>query len=206
MKRVVVPIQAIQERRFGVRLRLVNGVGFLALGWREIDGAGTFGPAPVALANEEGGSKGFGVHVSALFSEDRLRLDDGAGFAFVVDAYDCGLYLEDLALAGRRERLEELNGALPIDDAPGVELGNTRDGSRGGSGVEVYDFLVRVFECLMRLSNCPCERGDFLLVTGSTLDDIQWRTKRIESDLRRMIGYAGKTWKFGCSSYKTGQV
>ena len=129
----------------------MHSVGFFALGWREIDGAGTFGPAPIALADVEGGSDGLGIQFSTLLTEYRLRLYDSAGFAFVVHAHDGGLDFEGLALACRRERLEELNGALPVDDAPGVEFGNAWDGGRCGSGIEVYHFLVRVFECLRKL-------------------------------------------------------
>lgn len=149
VQRVVVAVQPVQMRRLGARLVLVHSIGLLALGGREVLRLGALGAAPAALADEEGGARDFGVRLAARgVDEVHLRLHDGAGLAFVVDAEDAAAQLEAAAFRGGRDGFEEGHGALAVDDAFGVQRGDAGDAGVGGRlrGVEVDYFLGGLFE------------------------------------------------------------
>lgn len=79
--------------------------------------------------------------------DERLfRFDDGAGLALVVDAEDLVADFKLAAGGGYGDGLEECDGALAVDDAAGVELGDAGDGDGVGAGVEVDDVEVGFLE------------------------------------------------------------
>jgi hypothetical protein len=110
----------------------------------------TLGPSPSALADEEARADGAGVDFSRVLVDDGLLgLDDGAGLALVVDAQDFGAEFEGAALRGGGEGFEELEQALAVDDAAGVEFGDAGDRVRGLRRVEIDYFLRCLFECYL---------------------------------------------------------
>jgi hypothetical protein len=70
-----------------------------------------------------------------------------AGFSFVVDANDFGAELEGSACGGGREWFEEGHYPLAVEDAAGVEFGDTWDGGCALGGIEVNYFLGCMLEC-----------------------------------------------------------
>lgn len=155
MQRVVVAVEAVQQRGLGGGLVRDGGVGGLALGRGEALGRGALGAAPVALGDVEGRRGDARVDVArGDVDEVRLRVDDGAGPALVVDADDLGAGLELAAGAGGGEGLEELDLALAVDDAAGVEGGNAGDLDGLLGGVEVDDFLGVALEGWRGPSQC----------------------------------------------------
>ena len=76
-----------------------------------------------------------------------LGFGDGAGFAFVVHPEDFPAELEFFAGGSGRDGFKEVDLALAVYDARGVELGDTGD-CRAGEGArdEVDDFLICVLE------------------------------------------------------------
>ncbi len=78
-----------------------------------------------------------------------LRLEHGARAALVVDAEDAAAHLEAPAGRGGGQRAQELDTALAVNDAAGVEPRDAGYGrARRGARVEVDDLLVRVLEGL----------------------------------------------------------
>lgn len=147
VKRVVVAVQAVQERRLLGGLVFQHGVGLLALGRGVVLGRGTLGAAPVALADEEGASRDARVDLAGSdLDEVRLGLDDRARATLVVDAEDLGTDLELVASRGSGQRLEELDLALAVDDAGSVEVGDAGDLDGLLGLVEVNHFLGRALE------------------------------------------------------------
>jgi hypothetical protein len=170
VKRVIVSIQPVQQRRLAVCLVLKHGVGLFALGRGVVDGGRALGTAPVALRDEEGAADGARVDFArGSVDEVGLRLDDGARTALVIDAEDLGADLELTAGAGGRKGLEELDAAFAVDDAFGVEFGDT--GYLGGllGGVEVDYFLGGPLE--------GCDGNALVVLTG-------WLTYMNERDRR----------------------
>lgn len=107
----------------------------------------THGAAPIALANHEPATNHPAEHIAGLLlDQQRLRLDDGAGLALVIDAQHLLPDLEGAAGARDGEGLEDLNLALAVDAALLVELGHAGDGDGRGARVEVDDLLVSVLE------------------------------------------------------------
>jgi hypothetical protein len=99
------------------------------------------------LSDEETTAYCPSIHLPRFLVDDELLgLDNGAGLALVVDAEDLGAELEFASLRGDGEGLEELDEALAVDDAFGVEFGDAGDGGCGLGGVEVDYFLAGAFE------------------------------------------------------------
>lgn len=147
MEGIVVAIESVQQRGFVGGLVLKHQVGLLALGRGEVDGGRALGTAPVALANVEGRGGNASVGLVLLgVDEVGLGLDDGPGLALVVDTEDLGADLKFPAGGGGREGLEELEEALAVDDAGGVEDGDAGDGDGLLGGVKVDYFGVRLLE------------------------------------------------------------
>ncbi len=142
VERVVVAVEAVEERRLGRRLVVQHGVGLLVLGRRVADRGRALGAVPVALADEEGARVDARVDI-VVVRVDQLRLDveHGAGLALVVDADDLGPGLKVAAGRGCGQRLQELHLALAVDDASIVELGDAGDLGGLAAGVKVNDFL-----------------------------------------------------------------
>lgn len=144
---VVIAVETVEDRRHVGRLVLELDVGGLALRGRVVLGRGALGAAPVALADVEAAGEGAGVDLaSAGVYEVILGLDDGAGPTLVVDAEHLAPELELLAFGGGRERLQELDDTLAVDDSSCVEFGHTGnlDGFLGG--IEINDLLLVVLK------------------------------------------------------------
>lgn len=185
MKRVVVAVEAVQERRLSRSLVLEDHVGLGVLWRREVDCRGALGAAPVALADEEGAGVNTGVDIVAVgVNELRLDVKNGAGLALVVDADNFGTDLKVAALGSGGERLDELNLALAVDDSSVVKLGDVGDSGGLVGGVKVNYLLCIALESY---------GGD--LISGW----IVYLTAR--HSLQRMMGYVGKAAKLGCNSY-----
>ena len=147
MKRVVIPVQPIQQRRLPRRLYLMHNIRLLPFRRRIIHRSRTFGPTPIALADEKCAADRSRVGLAAALGEDGFGFDDAAGCAFVVDAEDAGVEDEGAVCGGGGEGAKEGDGALAVDDAGGVEFWDAWDWDGGVEGVEVGYFLVGVFEC-----------------------------------------------------------
>lgn len=142
MQRVVVTIEAIQERRLLPGLVLKCEVRLLALGRREVDRSRALWPTPVALAHEEGTPDGTRVNLTRLgFYKIGLVLKDGAGPTLVIDTENLGAQLKPLARRGWWERLKELDQTLAVDDTGMIKVGYTGDLDSLLGSVEVDDFL-----------------------------------------------------------------
>lgn len=142
VQRVVVAVEAVQQRGLERGGILEHGVGRLALGRRVVDRRGALGSAPVALRDVKCRARGARVHVArAGVDQVRLRLHHGARAALVIDAQHLGAGLEALACRGGGQGAEELDAALAVDDAGRVELGNAGDGDGLLGGVEVDHLL-----------------------------------------------------------------
>lgn len=123
VERVVVAIEAIQERRLPPRLHL-HAYIWRPSGRRAIDRRlATTRSAPAALADEEVRSDAAGVHFARSRVEDLvLLLDDRAPRgALVVDAEDRRAKLERLRAGARRQRLQDREASAAVDDAARVE-------------------------------------------------------------------------------------
>ncbi len=98
MQRVIVTIQPVQQGRLRRSLVLKHGIGLAVLGRREVGGGRALGPAPVALADEEGGRGDARVDVArGGVDQVGLGVDDGARAALVEDAEYLCAELELLA-------------------------------------------------------------------------------------------------------------
>ena len=189
VKRVVVAVEAVQQRGLGARVVLQHGIGRLALGRREVLRRRALGAVPVALRDEKAARSDAGVDVAAAgVYEVRLGIEDGAGAAFVVDAEHLGARLERLTGRGRGQLLEKLDLALAVDDAAPIEIGyaGNLDGLLGA--VEVDDLLGLALE--------RCEQ------TVSQEESVSSWTV---SFLRSTRGYVGKAEKLGWSSWRRNQ-
>ena len=82
----------------------------------------------------------FGIH------EPLLCLDDCAGLPLVVDTEHLTPDLELATLAGGRNRLQEFELALAVENMLGIELGYTSDWLSVRASVEVDYFLISVLE------------------------------------------------------------
>ena len=147
MQRVVIPIEAIEQRLALGRLFGVAHIGLAV--WRGVGHClGTLGTAPAALSDRKALADDARVDfVCGGVDEAVLEFGYGAGFALVVYAEDFAAELEGAVVGGGGDGFEEGDCALAVDDAAGVELGDAGDGGAGeGARVEVDDFLVGVFE------------------------------------------------------------
>lgn len=124
------------------------GLLFTSLGGRVIDGRGTLGTSPSSLSDEESRADSPRVNFTRVLVDDGLLgLDHGAGLALVVDPQNLGAEFEVSPFGARGQGFEELDQPLAIDDPPGVEFRDSRDGVGLLGGVEIYHFLGRLFEC-----------------------------------------------------------
>jgi hypothetical protein len=82
----------------------------------------------------------FGIH------EPLLCLDDCAGLSLVIDTKHLTPDLKLATLAGRRNRLQEFELALAVENMLGIELGHTSDWLSVRASVEVDYFLIGVLE------------------------------------------------------------
>lgn len=150
---VVVAIQAVEQSSLVCGLLLQDNIGLLILGRREVDSRRALGTVPVTLGNVERAAYDSAVDIAAgCLDEIRLCFDNATGAALVVDTKDLCADLKVLALGGCGETLEELHLALAIDDAAGVEFGDTGDLDGLLSGVEVDYFILLALESCVMLS------------------------------------------------------
>jgi hypothetical protein len=146
VERVVVTVQAVEMRRLHCSLsdacRIRGAVGRWVVGY-----FGTLGTSPSTLADVEAASYSPRIGLAALcVHKTLLRLDDCARLALVVYAQDLASDLELSALGAYGQGLEELEFALAIENALGVELGHAFNWCAVATRVEVDDILVRVLE------------------------------------------------------------
>lgn len=107
----------------------------------------TLRTSPSSLANVEATAYNPAVCLACLrIYKSLLCLDDCAGLSFVVDTKHLAPDLELATLAGGRDRLEELELALAIEDMLGIEFRYAIDGLGVRAGVKVDYFLVGVLE------------------------------------------------------------
>jgi hypothetical protein len=78
--------------------------------------------------------------------EQLLCLHDRSRLAFIIHSKDLASDLKLPAFGRNGYRLEELNFALAVKDMLAIELGYALDRRCGRACIEVYDFLVGVFE------------------------------------------------------------
>jgi hypothetical protein len=107
----------------------------------------TLRSAPSSLSDVEAASDRPRVRLTALcVHEALLGLYDRSWLALVVHTQDLAPDFEFAAFGAYGQWLEELDLALAIEDAFGIELGNAIDGSAVTARVEVDDLLVGVLE------------------------------------------------------------
>jgi hypothetical protein len=107
----------------------------------------TLGTSPSTLTNVKPTANSPAVCLASLgIYKPLLCLDNCAGLSFVVDTEHLTPDLELATFAGRRNRLEEFELALAVEDMLGVELGYTSDWLSVRASVEVDYFLIGVLE------------------------------------------------------------
>jgi hypothetical protein len=123
-------------------------VWLLPLWGREVLSSWTFGPAPVALPDEERTSYNLRIYLSRSLIYDLLfRFNYTACLAFVVYTDDLRTELKGLPGGCGWQRLEESYESLAVYNTTRIKFWDAGDGSRRLAGVEVDNFLGGAFEC-----------------------------------------------------------
>jgi hypothetical protein len=147
MERIIIPVQAVQQGGLRVGLLLQHNIRCLPF-WRwEILSGWALGSAPVALSD----IKRTTDHTSIYFVrfgvyKIGLHFDNRTGAALVVHTKHLSSDLKFPSNRGCRQRLDEFNLSLPVDNPAGIEGGNAGYLDRFLGCIEVDDLLGVDFE------------------------------------------------------------
>lgn len=137
----------------------------------------TFWPTPISLADIEGAPERPREDIPSLFHKQSLCINDAACFSLVIHTQYFRTKLECFALTCQWQWLQELYQPLTVHHAPSVEFRNARNWGGCRTTIEVDNLLIRLLESF------------------ETVNKEAWACCR--EDIRKIIGYVGKTWKRG---------